>query len=112
MGVSACRADHTGDDRQRAAFDACLKRWEEQFPELRPAADSAASHRLGAIMFDQIVFDDRGNFFIEQPLTGYELGETGPKALCRGSDRSKTIDFVSWNYQVKQPRVGTKWTFE
>src|SRR4051794_401069 len=92
--MSACRADHTGNDRQRAAMSACLRQIEQQFPELRPSADSATNPRLGAIMFDQILFDDKGNFFIEQPLTGYELGVNGPKALCRGSDKSKTIEFV------------------
>jgi hypothetical protein len=91
---------------------ACLQLWESQFPELRAPADKATNDKLGAIMFDQIVFDDRGNFFVEQPLTGYELGVNGPKAICRGNDQKKTIDFVAWNYQVRRPSADMKWTFE
>ena len=93
-------------------MSACLDLWEEQFPELSAPSDGGASERLGAIMFDQVVFDGRGNFFIEQPLTGYELGVSGPKALCRGNDQTKTIEFVAWNDQMKRRGAGKKWNFE
>ena len=63
-------------------------------------------------MFDRVVFDDYGNFFVEQPLTGTGVPERGPKAICWGNDKMKSITFVGWNDQIERPQASQKWTFE
>ncbi|MEO5774208.1 MAG: hypothetical protein ABIQ32_08845 [Sphingomicrobium sp.] len=110
--ISACHASHTGSDRQLRALGACFDRWEENFPELRPPADRASSPKLGGVMFDQVEFDDYGNFFVEQPLAGTGSRVGPPTAVCRGNDKAREITFVGWNDEIKRPKANQKWTFE